>query len=212
MLFFEIMRPASYWILIVLWLIIFAFYLKNYKQLKAFGGFTVVMFAILTIDAIRTLFESIYYGLYFTSEHGFIPIFIANTLSNPALWLLPKIVNIVAALLIIFCIQSRWVPERIQTIEKSDREKRLASNVYAYLSEGITITDTEGTIIDVNPAFTEITGFSRDEAIGNNPRILKSGRQSSEFYKGMWHALKTDGHWRGRSGIREKMGKFMRKY
>ena len=64
--------------------------------------------------------------------------------------------------------------------------------------EGITITDPAGTILEVNEMFTRITGYSREEAIGKNPRILKSGLQSQEFYANMWRSLKRRGQlvWR----------------
>lgn len=74
---------------------------------------------------------------------------------------------------------------------------QLAANVFTYAREGILITDAEGNILDVNDTFTSITGYSRDEALGQNPRILKSDRHSSEFFVGLWHSLLTKGHWSG---------------
>ena len=83
---------------------------------------------------------------------------------------------------------------------------QLAANVFTYAQEGITITDAEGTIVDVNDTFTRITGYSRDEVIGNNPRILKSGRQDEDFYAAMWQALKSEGRWSGEIWNRRKTG------
>ena len=65
-------------------------------------------------------------------------------------------------------------------------------------AEIIVITNTDGTIRYVNPAFERITGFSREEAIGQNPRILKSGRHPAEFYSEMWEALGRGEVWSGR--------------
>lgn len=73
-------------------------------------------------------------------------------------------------------------------------------------SETFVITDTEGTIIYVNPAFEEVTGYSRKEAIGQNPKILKSGEHSSEFYGEMWGTLKAGRRWNGRITNRRKDG------
>lgn len=68
------------------------------------------------------------------------------------------------------------------------------------------LTDPKGTIIYVNPAFEALTGYSRDEAVGRNASILKSGEHTPAFYREMWTALKTDGHWSGRITNRRKDG------
>ena len=70
----------------------------------------------------------------------------------------------------------------------------------------IVITDVEGNIEYVNPKFTEITGYSSEEVIGKNPRILKSGRTSDEIYKQMWDSLSSGGVWRGELLNRKKNG------
>ncbi|MDC3417862.1 PAS domain-containing protein [Aquibacillus sp. 3ASR75-54] len=51
------------------------------------------------------------------------------------------------------------------------------------------VTDKQGKIITVNPAFTKLTGYSTEEAIGKNPNMLSSGKQSNEFYEKMWQTL-----------------------
>jgi diguanylate cyclase (GGDEF)-like protein/PAS domain S-box-containing protein len=78
--------------------------------------------------------------------------------------------------------------------------------VFATASEGITITDTHGSILEVNAAFTRVTGYSREEVIGKNPRILQSGRQSASYYANMWQAIKTHGQWQGEIWNRRKNG------
>jgi diguanylate cyclase (GGDEF)-like protein/PAS domain S-box-containing protein len=83
---------------------------------------------------------------------------------------------------------------------------QLAASVFTHAREGITITDTRGTIIDVNDTFTRITGYSREEAIGNNPRMLQSGRQGPEFYAAMWKSLAEQGHFTGEVWNRRKNG------
>ncbi|MBI5576818.1 MAG: PAS domain S-box protein [Deltaproteobacteria bacterium] len=74
--------------------------------------------------------------------------------------------------------------------------QRLAAAV-EQTAEIIFITDTEGAIQYVNPAFERITGFGRQEAIGSNPRILKSGRHDEEFYRNLWETLKRGEVWTG---------------
>jgi len=90
--------------------------------------------------------------------------------------------------------------------KQAEAHLQLAANVFTYAQEGITITDAEGNIVDVNDTFTRITGYSREEAIGKNPRILRSGRQDPEFYGAMWNDLKSKGHWSGEIWNRRKNG------
>ena len=82
----------------------------------------------------------------------------------------------------------------------------LIATVFSHAREGITITDARGTIVDVNQAFCEITGYTRDEVIGHNPSLLKSEHQSPEFYSVMWTELLRAGHWHGEIWNRKKSG------
>jgi diguanylate cyclase (GGDEF)-like protein/PAS domain S-box-containing protein len=82
----------------------------------------------------------------------------------------------------------------------------LAASVFATASEGITITDTRGQILNVNAEFTRVTGYERAEVIGKNPSVLSSGRQDNAFYKAMWQAIKDTGKWQGEIWNRRKNG------
>jgi len=93
----------------------------------------------------------------------------------------------------------------IRLQKQSDRLK-LSARVFATASEGITITDTDGTILDVNDAFTEVTGYSREEIVGKNPRVLQSGRHSALFYAKMWQSIRDTGQWQGEVWNRRKNG------
>ncbi|WP_374432955.1 bacteriohemerythrin [Inhella sp.] len=81
--------------------------------------------------------------------------------------------------------------------DAAERGLRLAASVFEHANEGIMITDPEGCILDVNTAFSRITGYSRAEALGQNARLLKSGRHGPEFYAAMWAALREQGSWSG---------------
>jgi diguanylate cyclase (GGDEF)-like protein/PAS domain S-box-containing protein len=83
---------------------------------------------------------------------------------------------------------------------------RLHTTAFDNAHEGITLTNAEGAILDVNPAFTRITGYERSEVIGHNPRVLKSGRHDQAFYAGMWKSLLDTGTWRGEIWNRSKFG------
>ena len=93
------------------------------------------------------------------------------------------------------------------TLRKKVEEKlQLSARVFSDTNEGITITNAEKEIIDVNPAFCRITGYSREEVMGKNPRILSSGKQSPQFYVDMWQHIDEHGHWQGEVWNRTKKG------
>ena len=87
-------------------------------------------------------------------------------------------------------------------------EKQLSLHATAFRNahDGITLTDAHGNILDVNPAFSRITGWERSEVIGRNPRVLKSGRHDAEFYQTMWKSLLETGNWSGEIWNRNKYG------
>lgn len=85
-------------------------------------------------------------------------------------------------------------------------EAQLAAKVFEDGLEGVIITDAQGVIRRVNPAFTFITGYSADEAIGNKPSILQSGHHDKAFYAALWSALLKDGYWEGEIWNRRKTG------
>lgn len=88
----------------------------------------------------------------------------------------------------------------------AEAQLHLAANVFTHAREGIMITGIDGTIIDINEAFSRLTGYSRAEVLGKNPRILKSGRQDQAFYAAMWQELIEAGHWYGEVWNRRKSG------
>ena len=97
---------------------------------------------------------------------------------------------------------SRQVEERL----------RLAASVFENTDEGVIITDSNGNILDVNHAFSQIQGYSREEVIGENPRLFKSGHHDQSFYRDLWHSLTETGHWRGEMWNRRKNGELFPKW
>ncbi|MDO9227595.1 MAG: EAL domain-containing protein [Pseudomonadota bacterium] len=96
--------------------------------------------------------------------------------------------------------------EMAQAIEHSQGEMRLAASVFDHAREGIMITDAAGNLVDVNPAFSQITGFAGEEVLGKTPRALKSGRHDPAFYTAMWRTIIKEGHWIGEIWNRRKNG------
>jgi len=85
--------------------------------------------------------------------------------------------------------------EDITQRKQAESKLELAASVFSHAREGIIITDEHAVIIEVNQMFSNITGHSREEAIGRHTRLLQSGRQSIEFYQDMWDSLLNNGYW-----------------
>ena len=85
------------------------------------------------------------------------------------------------------------------------REAR-ANTVFENTTEGIVVTDAACRIVAVNRAFTEITGYSEEEILGQNPSVLQSGRHDESFYQALWASLERTGEWRGELWNRRKNG------
>jgi diguanylate cyclase (GGDEF)-like protein/PAS domain S-box-containing protein len=88
----------------------------------------------------------------------------------------------------------------------AEEHLRQAAAVFENTAEGVIVTDHLGTIQAVNQAFSEITGYGEEDTIGNNPKLLKSGRHGAEFYVDMWQRLEKEGLWRGEIWNRRKSG------
>lgn len=87
-----------------------------------------------------------------------------------------------------------------------DTSERLALTVFNHAREGIMITDAESRIIEVNPSFTQITGYTREEALGQRPSLLSSGHHDADFYRNFWQVLTEKGEWQGEIWNRRKNG------
>ena len=94
----------------------------------------------------------------------------------------------------------------IEERKRYEKQIILARTVFENTIEGIVITNSEGVIEKVNAAFTKITGFQADEAIGEKPSILKSDRHDQAFYKELWDSLLAHGWWEGEIWNRRKSG------
>ncbi len=89
----------------------------------------------------------------------------------------------------------------------AEAERALLATALEQSAESVVITDVHGTITYVNPAFETITGYSREEAIGKNPRILKSGKMDERHYDAMWKTLQGGEVWTGHITNRRKDGR-----
>jgi len=98
------------------------------------------------------------------------------------------------------------IAQDITQRKQAQANLQLSANVFTWAREGILITDANSRIVQVNVAFSRITGYSEDDAIGQTPSFLKSGTQDAAFYARMWQSLNTMGHWEGEIWNRRKSG------
>ncbi|MEN8131659.1 MAG: EAL domain-containing protein [Pseudomonadota bacterium] len=94
----------------------------------------------------------------------------------------------------------------IRTLGKQDRDIRQAAMVFESSGEGVIITDPQARIVAVNQAFSELTGYERDEIAGRHIRLLRSKRHCKAFYKEMFEKLSQTGRWEGEIYTRKKSG------
>lgn len=90
-----------------------------------------------------------------------------------------------------------WILRDVTYLRETEFETRIASMVFKNATEGVMITDVEGVILGVNNAFSNITGYSAAEALGQRPNLLSSGHHGPEFYEALWISLRTTGSWQG---------------
>lgn len=101
---------------------------------------------------------------------------------------------------------SIWTFEDVTARKLSEAELSLAANVFHQANQAIMVTNENGIILSVNESFIRITGFEREEAVGQTPRLLKSNHQDPAFYKKMWQSLKEQGVYEGELWNRRKSG------
>lgn len=103
---------------------------------------------------------------------------------------------------------NRMISER----QKASHALSRAAAVFNYSAEGIVVTDAENHIELINPAFTQITGYTLNEIKGHNPSILSAKRHQPHFYTAMWQSLQKEGKWEGEIWNKRKDGEVYPEY
>jgi diguanylate cyclase (GGDEF)-like protein/PAS domain S-box-containing protein len=98
------------------------------------------------------------------------------------------------------------VRERTAELEATNQRLRLVASAFEASFSGMAITDPQGTILAINPAFTRMTGYGRDECIDQNIRLLRASRHEAAYFKKMWQTLAEQGRWSGEIWNRRKDG------
>jgi len=92
---------------------------------------------------------------------------------------------------------SIWVYADITARKEAEQKLRLSATVLEHIADGVMVIDADGVIVAVNPAFTRITGYAEQEALGRASSFTRSGRHDAHFYEDLWAELIASGFWRG---------------
>jgi signal transduction histidine kinase len=164
---FYLLTSATYWLLIVMWAYILFFYIRRIGLKRVESRLLITLIVILAIDAFRTLFESFYFGAWYTSLAGLLPMGVHDFLSSPERWVIPKFLNVAAAALIIGILLRRWLPE--EEHEREQQEKHVRK-----------LTET-----------IEKRKRAEEELVQANIQLKEMDRIKSEFLATMSHELRT---------------------
>jgi hypothetical protein len=189
---FKLFSPLSYWLLILLWSWIFIFYLRRIRQRRLESRFFTTLLIILAIDAFRTLFESIYFGAWYTSLVGFLPASVHAVLVRPEYVIIPKVLNVVAAILIILIVFRRWFPQEqeehdrqrshVRALEKEIRERKKAEQEKEKLiTELQTALSEVKTLRGILPICSFCKKIRDDEGYWNQVEVYIRQRSDMDF-------------------------------
>jgi diguanylate cyclase (GGDEF)-like protein/PAS domain S-box-containing protein len=101
---------------------------------------------------------------------------------------------------------SIWVYADITARKEAEEKLRLSATVLEHIADGVMVIDDKGTIVAVNPAFTQITGYTEGEALGQDRNLTRSGRHDESFHHELWKELVNSGYWRGEIWCLRKNG------
>ncbi|WP_051676852.1 PAS domain-containing hybrid sensor histidine kinase/response regulator [Maridesulfovibrio frigidus] len=201
----KIATSATYWILIAIWTFVLFFYVSRIKESKKHSKLINILLIVLTIDAFRTLFESLYFGAWYTSLSGMLPKIIGEVLMEPEFVFIPKIINVIAGLLIVRIILFYWIPEehkeRARIKSKTDTlEQQVAKRteelvkanellrqseerqraLFSSVSDPVLVADRNtGILVECNAAAENFFGKSREQLIGMPQHILHPPKTST---------------------------------
>jgi PAS domain S-box-containing protein len=140
-----------------------------------------LLLAVLVIDTVRNIAENLYFGLYFGGQYGLLPASIVGVLGNPRLLIIPKIINVIAAGVVLVLIIFRWLPlasrerqeaeaEIKQTTEALSKESAERRQLFETSLDLILVTDRRGVFTQISPSSFTTIGYSPEEMIGRTGR------------------------------------------
>jgi PAS domain S-box-containing protein len=206
---FTFLTPVTYWILIILWSFILAFYIKRLRLRSQQSQLIFTLLIILAIDAFRTLFESLYFGAWYTALVGFLPIQVHSFLIRPEMVFIPKILNVIAAVIVIALLLYRWLPQEEMekenlkklieknTLELTKSNETLRENEERYRTilqtamNGFWLTDIKGNFLEVNDAYAQMIGYSIEELLSMQISDIEANKNPEKTNEHIQKVIKT---------------------
>ncbi|MFQ6131207.1 MAG: sensor histidine kinase [Armatimonadota bacterium] len=172
-----------YWALILCWSAILVFYAREYRHLRKLNPLIATLIVVIFIDGARTLVESLYFGTWYTGRTPLLPHSVYEVLSEPQYVILPKAVNLIAALIIILVIVRNWFPR----VEEETRRHQELERLYRELQEAEKSRDELYDLIvhDLRSPMTSVMGtleMLRDQSLEEATRreLLNAGLAAGE--------------------------------
>lgn len=169
---FELLTVTTYGIIFLLWSSILYLYLSNIRIASIRHSSVAILLTILAIDAFRTVLESAYFGLFFSSLYDYLPASVYQFLSQPGYLMIPKFVNLAAAMVVLVWLLKVWIPREVdeqaeqkQKLDESSRLLELTRFSVNQVADSLFWVSPEGKVIEVNQTACEKLGYSRDELL-----------------------------------------------
>ncbi|MEH2510471.1 diguanylate cyclase (GGDEF)-like protein/PAS domain S-box-containing protein [Nitrobacteraceae bacterium AZCC 1564] len=168
-----------YWVIISIWLAVLGTVaVAYYKNPQTFGT-TRLLLIVVSIDTVRNIIENLYFGLYFGAQYGLFPASIVAVLGKPGLLIIPKLMNVIAASVVLGLLLFRWLPLAMRERLKAESDVQEKSEALARETEEhrrlfdtsvdlIIVTDRDRVITRISPSCASMLGYQQDEMLGRH--------------------------------------------
>jgi PAS domain S-box-containing protein len=208
---FKVVAPGTYWVIVAIWAVILVIFVRKVRRSLPFDDAFRVLLIVLALDAFRTLFENLYFGIYFNAYYGFISESFQKLLGTPTFLAIPKLVNIVTGVLVLFLLIRHWLPnaERERAaladdLARSLAETRALNERYRRTIDAspdlICVLDEQGRFVDAGARSQTLLGWAPSALIGT--RLIELLPEAQREAAG--HCLSKAGA-EGRDGRTEEL-------
>lgn len=213
----SLVTALIYWVIVALWFaVLCTVCIAFVRNPKTFGTVRLLL-SVLAIDTLRDIIENVYFGFYFGSKYGFFSASIVDVLGNPYYLVLPKVMNVVAAIAVLVLLGLRWLPLASKEKALAEADLRLKGEAFNKEAEErrrlfetsldlILVTDRKGIFVRVSPSSLATVGYRPEEMIGRSgsefivPDDLESTRREMRLARSGQHTRNFETRYIHKSG------------